>query len=56
MSTHVILYYLIVAGVKEVDSIFLSLVVEVGVESRGHKVQELLTRCFSIIHFKENHL
>ena len=48
--------YLVVTGVEEIDSILLRLVVEVRVETGHHEVEQLLTRGFTIIHFKEDHL
>ena len=48
--------YLVVTGVEEIDSILLRLVVEVSVETGHHEVEQLLTRGFTIVHFKEDHL
>ena len=48
--------YLVVTGVEEIDSILLRLVVEVCVETGHHEVEQLLTRCLSIVDFKKDHL
>ena len=48
--------YLVVTGVEEIDSILLRLVVEVRVETGHHEVEQLLTRGFPIVYFKEDHL
>ena len=48
--------YLVVAGVKEVDSVLVDFVAKVGTEARSDEVEQLLSCRFSFIHFQERDL